>query len=33
MATATDLDDLTFDPNRKLAVVGTNPIKPMVSTR
>ena len=28
MATATDLDDLTFDPNRKLAVVGTNPIKP-----
>ncbi len=28
MATATDLDDLTFDPNRKLSVVGTNPIKP-----
>ncbi len=28
MATATDLDDLTFDPNRKLSIVGTNPIKP-----
>ena len=24
---ATDLDDLTYDPNRKLKVVGTNPIK------
>ncbi|MEE8213201.1 MAG: xanthine dehydrogenase family protein molybdopterin-binding subunit, partial [Alphaproteobacteria bacterium] len=24
---ATDLDDLTYDPNRKLKVVGTTPIK------